>query len=146
MNYKLIIFFCFFYLSCQEKNSISQKEEIMSKISNDVFIPKDFDKKEILFLNQIINKKKYHSNYEVRITNKLHVTSKDWRFFIQNKNNIGEIKLIIEVSKNFYDKISRNFSKEVKSIEIGAKIKCISNCFLDLSRSLDKKTIKCDCK
>ena len=118
----------------------------MSKISNDVFIPKDFDKKEILFLNQIINKKKYHSNYEVRITNKLHVTSKDWRFFIQNKNNIGEIKLIIEVSKNFYDKISRNFSKEVKSIEIGAKIKCISNCFLDLSRSLDKKTIKCDCK
>ena len=39
----------------------------MSKISNDVFIPKDFDKKEILFLNQIINKKKYHSNYEVRI-------------------------------------------------------------------------------
>lgn len=118
----------------------------MSKISNDVFIPKDFDKKEILFLNQIINKKKYHSNYEVRITNKLHVTSKDWRFFIQNKNNIGEIKLIIEVSKNFYDKISRNFSKEVKSVEIGVTIKCISNCFLDLSRSLDKKTIKCDCK
>ena len=118
----------------------------MSKISNDVFIPKDFDKKEILFLNQIINKKKYHSNYEVRITNKLHVTSKDWRFFIQNKNNIGEIKLIIEVSKNFYDKISRNFSREVKSVEIGVTIKCISNCFLDLSRSLDKKTIKCDCK
>ena len=146
MNYKLIIFFCFFYLSCHENKSTSTKEEIMSKISNDVFIPKDFDKKEILFLNQIINKKKYHSNYEVRITNKLHVTSKDWRFFIQNKNNIGEIKLIIEVSKNFYHKISRNFSKEIKSIEIGATLKCINNCFLDLSRSLDKKTIKCDCK
>ena len=54
MNYKLIIFFCFFYLSCQEKKSISQKEEIMSKISNDVFIPKDFDKKEILFLKKNI--------------------------------------------------------------------------------------------
>ena len=118
----------------------------MSKISNNVFIPKDFEEKEILFLNQIIDKKKYHSNYEVRITNKLHVTSNDWRFFIQNKNNIGEIKLIIEVSKNFYDKISRNFSKEIKSIEIGATLKCINNCFLDLINSLEKKTIRCDCK
>ena len=30
----------------------------MSKISNDVFIPKDFEEKEILFLNQIIDKKR----------------------------------------------------------------------------------------
>ena len=146
MNKKLIIFFCFFYLSCLEKKNTSLKEEIKLKISNDVFIPKDFEKKEMLFLNQIIDKKKYYSNYEVRITNKLHVTSNDWRFFIQNKNNIGAIKLIIEVSKNFYDKISRDLSYEIKNIEMGETLKCINNCFLNLNSSIEKKTIKCDCK
>ena len=146
MNKKLIIFFCFFYLSCLEKKNTSSKEEIKLEISNDVFIPKDFEKKEILFLNQIIDKKKYYSNYEVRITNKLHVTSNDWRFFIQNKNNIGAIKLIIEVSKNFYDKISRDLSYEIKNIEMGETLKCINNCFLNLNSSIEKKTIKCDCK
>ncbi len=146
MNKKLIIFFCFFYLSCLEKKNTSLKEEIKLEISNDVFIPKDFEKKEMLFLNQIIDKKKYYSNYEVRITNKLHVTSNDWRFFIQNKNNIGAIKLIIEVSKNFYDKISRDLSYEIKNIEMGKTLKCINNCFLNLNSSIEKKTIKCDCK
>ena len=146
MNKKLIIFFCFFYLSCLEKKNTSLKEEIKLEISNDVFIPKDFEKKEILFLNQIIDKKKYYSNYEVRITNKLHVTSNDWRFFIQNKNNIGAIKLIIEVSKNFYDKISRDLSYEIKNLEMGETLKCINNCFLNLNSSIEKKTIKCDCK
>ncbi len=146
MNKKLIIFFCFFYLSCLEKKNTSSKEEIKLEISNDVFIPKDFEKKEMLFLNQIIDKKKYYSNYEVRITNKLHVTSNDWRFFIQNKNNIGAIKLIIEVSKNFYDKISRDLSYEIKNIEMGETLKCINNCFLNLNSSIEKKTIKCDCK
>ena len=146
MNKKLIIFFCFFYLSCLEKKNTSLKEEIRLEISNDVFIPKDFEKKEMLFLNQIIDKKKYYSNYEVRITNKLHVTSNDWRFFIQNKNNIGAIKLIIEVSKNFYDKISRDLSYEIKNIEMGETLKCINNCFLNLNSSIEKKTIKCDCK
>tara|TARA_B100001287_G_scaffold63803_1_gene51825 strand:- start:2379 stop:2819 length:441 start_codon:yes stop_codon:yes gene_type:complete len=146
VNKKLIIFFCFFYLSCLEKKNTSLKEEIKLEISNDVFIPKDFEKKEMLFLNQIIDKKKYYSNYEVRITNKLHVTSNDWRFFIQNKNNIGAIKLIIEVSKNFYDKISRDLSYEIKNIEMGETLKCINNCFLNLNSSIEKKTIKCDCK
>ena len=146
MNKKLIIFFCFFYLSYLEKKNTSLKEEIKLEISNDVFIPKDFEKKEMLFLNQIIDKKKYYSNYEVRITNKLHVTSNDWRFFIQNKNNIGAIKLIIEVSKNFYDKISRDLSYEIKNIEMGETLKCINNCFLNLNSSIEKKTIKCDCK
>ena len=146
MNKKLIIFFCFFYLSCLEKKNTSLKEEIKLEISNDVFIPKDFEEKEMLFLNQIIDKKKYYSNYEVRITNKLHVTSNDWRFFIQNKNNIGAIKLIIEVSKNFYDKISRDLSYEIKNIEMGETLKCINNCFLNLNSSIEKKTIKCDCK
>ena len=146
MNKKLIIFICFFYLSCLEKKNTSLKEEIKLEISNDVFIPKDFEKKEMLFLNQIIDKKKYYSNYEVRITNKLHVTSNDWRFFIQNKNNIGAIKLIIEVSKNFYDKISRDLSYEIKNIEMGETLKCINNCFLNLNSSIEKKTIKCDCK
>ena len=136
----------FFYLSCLEKNNTLPKEEIKLEISNDVFIPKDFEKKEMLFLNQIIDKKKYYSNYEVRITNKLHVTSNDWRFFIQNKNNIGAIKLIIEVSKNFYDKISRDLSYEIKNIEMGETLKCINNCFLNLNSSIEKKTIKCDCK
>ena len=60
MNKKLIIFFCFFYLSCLEKNNTLSKEEIKLEISNDVFIPKDFEKKEMLFLNQIIDKKKYY--------------------------------------------------------------------------------------
>ena len=142
MNKKLIIFFCFFYLSCLEKKNTSSKEEIKLEISNDVFIPKDFEKKEMLFLNQIIDKKKYYSNYEVRITNKLHVTSNDWRFFIQNKNNIGAIKLIIEVSKNFYDKISRDLSYEIKNIEIGETLKCINNCFLNLNSSIEKKNNK----
>ncbi len=146
MNKKLIIFFCFFYLSCLEKKNTSSKEEIKLEISNDVFIPKDFEEKEMLFLNQIIDKKKYYSNYEVRITNKLHVTSNDWRFFIQNKNNIGAIKLIIEVSKNFYDKISRDLSYEIKNIEMGETLKCLNNCFLNLNSSIEKKTIKCDCK
>ena len=142
MNKKLIIFFCFFYLSCLEKKNTSLKEEIKLEISNDVFIPKDFEKKEMLFLNQIIDKKKYYSNYEVRITNKLHVTSNDWRFFIQNKNNIGAIKLIIEVSKNFYDKISRDLSYEIKNIEMGETLKCINNCFLNLNSSIEKKNNK----
>ena len=146
MNKKLIIFFCFFYLSCLEKKNTSLKDEIKLEISNDVFIPKDFEKKGVLFLNQIIDKKKYYSNYEVRITNKLHVTSNDWRFFIQNKNNIGTIRLIIEVSKNFYDKISRDLSYEIKNIEMGETLKCINNCFLNLNSSIEKKTIKCDCK
>ena len=143
---KKIIIFCFFCISCIEKKSFSRKEEIKLKIANDVFIPKDFEEKEMLFLNQIIDKKKYYSNYEVRITNKLHVTSNDWRFFIQNKNNIGAIKLIIEVSKNFYDKISRDLSYEIKNIEVGETLKCLNNCFLNLNSSIEKKTIKCDCK
>tara|TARA_Y100001954_G_C15402098_1_gene403165 strand:- start:58 stop:522 length:465 start_codon:yes stop_codon:yes gene_type:complete len=143
---KKIIIFCFFCISCIQKKSFSRKEEIKLKISNDVFIPKDFEEKEMLFLNQIIDKKKYYSNYEVRITNKLHVTSNDWRFFIQNKNNIGAIKLIIEVSKNFYDKISRDLSYEIKNIEMGETLKCLNNCFLNLNSSIEKKTIKCDCK
>ena len=143
---KKIIIFCFFCISCIQKKSFSRKEEIKLKIANDVFIPKDFEEKEMLFLNQIIDKKKYYSNYEVRITNKLHVTSNDWRFFIQNKNNIGAIKLIIEVSKNFYDKISRDLSYEIKNIEMGETLKCLNNCFLNLNSSIEKKTIKCDCK
>ena len=57
-------------------------------------------KNTVLFLNQVKNKERYFPNYEVRITNNLHVTSGDWRFFQENYDNIGSVKLVVEISKN----------------------------------------------
>ena len=67
-------------------------------------------------------------------------------FLFRIKIILVPIKLIIEVSKNFYDKISRDLSYEIKNIEMGETLKCINNCFLNLNSSIEKKTIKCDCK
>ena len=84
----LILFFVTFLLtiyitsikSSSDEKEISIKEKIKSEIANDVFIPNEYNDKGILFLNQVKNKESYFPNYEVRITNNLHVTSGDWRF------------------------------------------------------------------
>ena len=78
-------FLCIIYILSQKPSNdvkeISIKEKIKNEIANDVFIPSEYNDKGILFLNQVKNKESYFPVYEVRITNNLHVTSGDWRFF-----------------------------------------------------------------
>ena len=81
----MLHFLCIIYILSQKPSNdvkeISLKEKIKNEIANDVFIPSEYNDKGILFLNQVKNKESYFTNYEVRITNNLHVTSGDWPFF-----------------------------------------------------------------
>ena len=111
----LILFFVTFLLtiyitsikSSSDEKEISIKEKIKSEIANDVFIPNEYNDKGILFLNQVKNKESYFPKYEVRITNNVHVTSGDWRFFQENYDHIGNVKLVIEISKNVFNDLKK---------------------------------------
>ena len=145
---------CILYFFSQKPSSdvkeISMKEKIKTEIANDVFIPNEYNDKGILFLNQIKNKKSFFPNYEVRITNNVHVTSEDWRFFKENFEHIGNVKLVIEISKNVFNDLKKQtdinllnpkFNKKIKSIN-----KCLDICFERIKQTDGRWGNQCNCK
>ena len=154
----LILFFVTFSLtiyitsikSSSDEKEISIKEKIKSEIANDVFIPNEYNDKGILFLNQVKNKKSYFPKYEVRITNNVHVTSGDWRFFQENYHHIGNVKLVIEISKNVFNDLKKqgdfnllnpSFNAEIKSI-----YECLNICFERIKQTDGRWGNQCNCK
>ena len=154
----LILFFVTFLLtiyitsikSSSDEKEISIKEKIKSEIANDVFIPNEYNDKGILFLNQVKNKKSYFPKYEVRITNNVHVTSGDWRFFQENYDHIGNVKLVIEISKNVFNDLKKqgdfnllnpSFNAEIKSI-----YECLNICFERIKQTDGRWGKQCNCK
>ena len=154
----LILFFVTFSLtiyitsikSSSDEKEISIKEKIKSEIANDVFIPNEYNDKGILFLNQVKNKKSYFPKYEVRITNNVHVTSGDWRFFQENYDHIGNVKLVIEISKNVFNDLKKqgdfnllnpSFNAEIKSI-----YECLNICFERIKQTDGRWGKQCNCK
>ena len=133
-----------------EAKETSIKEKIKSEIANDVFIPSEYNDKGILFLNQVKNKESYFPNYEVRITNNVHVTSGDWRFFQENYHHIGNVKLVIEISKNVFNDLKKqddfnllnpSFNREIKGI-----YECLNICFERIKQTDGRWGNQCNCK
>ena len=154
----LILFFVTFLLtiyitsikSSSDEKEISIKEKIKTEIANDVFIPNEYNDKGILFLNQVKNKKSYFPKYEVRITNNVHVTSGDWRFFQENYHHIGNVKLVIEISKNVFNDLKKqddfnllnpSFNREIKGI-----YECLNICFERIKQTDGRWGNQCNCK
>ena len=154
----LILFFVTFSLtiyitsikSSSDEKEISIKEKIKSEIANDVFIPNEYNDKGILFLNQVKNKESYFPKYEVRITNNVHVTSGDWRFFQENYDHIGNVKLVIEISKNMFNDLKKqadinllnpNLNEEIKGI-----YECLNICFERIKQTDGRWGNQCNCK
>ena len=145
---------CIIYIISQkpsnEAKESSIKEKIKSEIANDVFIPSEYNDKGILFLNQVKNKESYFPNYEVRITNNVHVTSGDWRFFQENYDHIGNVKLVIEISKNVFNDLKKqddfnllnpSFNREIKGI-----YECLNICFERIKQTDGRWGNQCNCK
>ena len=154
----LILFFVTFSLtiyitsikSSSDEKEISIKEKIKSEIANDVFIPNEYNDKGILFLNQVKNKKSYFPKYEVRITNNVHVTSGDWRFFQENYHHIGNVKLVIEISKNVFNDLKKQGDFNLLNPSFNAEIKdiyeCLNICFERIKQTDGRWGNQCNCK
>ena len=154
----LILFFVTFLLtiyitsikSSSDEKEISIKEKIKSEIANDVFIPNEYNDKGILFLNQVKNKESYFPKYEVRITNNVHVTSGDWRFFQENYDHIGNVKLVIEISKNVFNDLKKQGDFNLLNPSFNAEIKgiyeCLNICFERIKQTDGRWGNQCDCK
>ena len=154
----LILFFVTFSLtiyitsikSSSDEKEISIKEKIKSEIANDVFIPNEYNDKGILFLNQVKNKESYFPKYEVRITNNVHVTSGDWRFFQENYHHIGNVKLVIEISKNVFNDLKKQGDFNLLNPSFNAEIKgiyeCLNICFERIKQTDGRWGNQCNCK
>tara|TARA_B100000609_G_C17113108_1_gene380803 strand:- start:140 stop:625 length:486 start_codon:yes stop_codon:yes gene_type:complete len=155
----LILFFvtllvCTIYIISKKPSNgskeISTKEKIKSEIANDVFIPNEYDDKGILFLNQVKNKESYFPKYEVRITNNVHVTSGDWRFFQENYDHIGNVKLVIEISKNVFNDLKKQADINLLNRNLNAEIKgiyeCLNICFERIEQTDGRWGNQCNCK
>ena len=154
----LILFFVTFSLtiyitsikSSSDEKEISIKEKIKSEIANDVFIPNEYNDKGVLFLNQVKNKKSYFPKYEVRITNNVHVTSGDWRFFQENYDHIGNVKLVIEISKNVFNDLKKQGDFNLLNPSFNAEIKgiyeCLNICFERIKQTDGRWGNQCNCK
>ena len=154
----LILFFFTFLLtiyitsikSSSDEKEISIKEKIKSEIANDVFIPNEYNDKGILFLNQVKNKESYFTNYEVRITNNLHVTSGDWRFFQENYDHIGSVKLVVEISKNVFNDLKNQADISLLNPSFNENIKdiyeCLNVCFERIKQTDGRWGNQCNCK
>ena len=154
----LILFFVTFLLtiyitsikSSSDEKEISIKEKIKSEIANDVFIPNEYNDKGILFLNQVKNKESYFPKYEVRITNNVHVTSGDWRFFQENYDHIGNVKLVIEISKNVFNDLKKQGDFNLLNPSFNAEIKgiyeCLNICFERIKQTDGRWGNQCNCK
>ena len=155
----LILFFVTFLLCTiyiiskkpsNDSKEISIKEKIKSEIANDVFIPSEYDDKGILFLNQVKNKESYFPKYDVRITNNVHVTSGDWRFFQENYDHIGNVKLVIEISKNVFNDLKKQGDFNLLNPSFNAEIKgiyeCLNICFERIKQTDGRWGNQCNCK
>ena len=139
-----------FSRSPSETNKSSEKERIRKEIANDVFIPTKSENKGALFLNQITTKPNYFSSYEVRMTNIVHSTSGDWRFFTENFEHIGEVKLIIAISESAYRFLLKLKVNDQSTLEAVPPLKglyqCVNSCFKRLEQTSGELETQCDCK
>ena len=150
----ITLLLCIIYIISQkpsnEAKESSIKEKIKSEIANDVFIPSEYNDKGILFLNQVKNKETYFPNYEVRITNNVHVTSGDWRFFQENYDHIGNVKLVIEISKNVFNDLNKQADINLLNPNLNGEIKCIYKClnicFERIKQTDGRWGNQCNCK
>ncbi len=147
-------FLCIIYILSQKPSNdvkeISIKEKIKNEIANDVFIPSEYNDKGILFLNQVKNKEHYFPSYEVRITNNVHVTSGDWRFFQENYDHIGSVKLVVEISKNVFNDLKNQADISLLNPSFNEKIKdiyeCLNICFERIKQTDGRWGNQCNCK
>ena len=154
MLFLVTFLLCIIYIVSQKPSNhekeISIKEKIKSEIANDVFIPSEYDDKGILFLNQVKNKESYFPNYEVRITNNVHVTSGDWRFFQENYDHIGNVKLVIEISKSVFNDLKKqgdlNLLNPSFNLEIKDIYECLNICFERIKQTDGRWGNQCNCK
>ena len=150
VTFLLCIIYIVFQKPSNHEKEISIKEKIKSEIANDVFIPSEYDDKGILFLNQVKNKESYFPNYEVRFTNNVHVTSGDWRFFQENYDHIGNVKLVIEISKNFFNDLKKqgdfNLLNPSFNLEIKDIYECLNICFERIKQTDGRWGNQCNCK
>lgn len=146
MKYFFFLLSFLLIFNCKEVKEHSKKDKIKKEIANDVFIPKEYEEKVFSFLNQIKNKSTYYPYYEVRITNKIEATSGDWRFFIENFNHIGEVKLTIKISKEDYQYLSSQIDFEISIDKIKDLYDCINNCFVKLNQPTGSQFSQCNCK
>jgi len=147
-----VFFVCAVIFSLPSESSqvfqLSKKQRIKDIIASNVFVPKNYFNKAVLFLDQIKNKHSYYSSYGIRITNqKLHTTSEDWRFFDENFEHIGEVQFRIQISEEAYnffkrsDIESNSFILNNSSSIIGLN-NCLDECF---SKNNNESLLDCDC-
>ena len=147
-----VFFVCAVIFSLPSESSqvlqLSKKQRIKDLIASNVFVPKNYFNKAVLFLDQIKNKHSYYSSYDIRITNQnLHTTSEDWRFFDENFEHIGEVKFRIQISEETYnffkrsDIESNSFILNNSSSIIGLN-NCLDGCF---SKNNNESLLNCDC-
>ena len=147
-----VFFTCAVIFSLPSKSSqvfqLTKKQEIKDLIASDVFVPKNYVNKAALFLYQIKNKNSYYSSYGIRITNQnLHTTSKDWRFFNENFEHIGEVKFRIQISEKAYNFFKRSGVESNSfilnnSVSIIGLNNCLDECF---SKNNNESLFDCDC-
>lgn len=146
MNYFYFIIYFLFLFGCTDVKVNPVKEKTIKYISNDIFIPKDAEYKGILFLDQVKKKNTYYSSYDLRITNYIYSSSRDWRFFNENFKNIGDVKLVIKISNNVYKYLSNQIYIDFNDNNIKPIRDCVNNCFKKFEQTNEEVPIKCDCK
>jgi hypothetical protein len=147
-----VFFVCAVIFSLPSESSqvlqLTKKQRIKDLIASNVFVPKNYFNKAVLFLDQIKNKHSYYSSYGIRITNQnIHTTSEDWRFFDENFEHIGEVRFRIQISEKAYiffkrsDIESNSFILNNSSSIIGLN-NCLDECF---SKNNNESLLNCDC-
>ena len=147
-----VFFVCAVIFSLPSESSqvlqLTKKQRIKDLIASNVFVPKNYFNKAVLFLDQIKNKHSYYSSYGIRITNQnIHTTSEDWRFFDENFEHIGEVRFRIQISEEAYiffkrsDIESNSFILNNSSSIIGLN-NCLDECF---SKNNNESLLNCDC-
>lgn len=147
-----VFFVCAVIFSLPSESSqvlqLTKKQRIKDLIASNVFVPKNYFNKAVLFLDQIKNKHSYYSSYGIRITNQnINTTSEDWRFFDENFEHIGEVRFRIQISEKAYiffkrsDIESNSFILNNSSSIIGLN-NCLDECF---SKNNNESLLNCDC-
>jgi hypothetical protein len=147
-----VFFVCAVIFSLPSESSqvlqLTKKQRIKDLIASNVFVPKNYFNKAVLFLDQIKNKHSYYPSYGIRITNQnINTTSEDWRFFDENFEHIGEVRFRIQISEKAYiffkrsDIESNSFILNNSSSIIGLN-NCLDECF---SKNNNESLLNCDC-
>ena len=130
---------------------LTKKEKISTKIANDIFIPSNINNKVLFFLDQIKKKNSHFRSYDIRLTQKnVFTTSEDWRFFGENLDQIGPIRITIQISEGTYKFFSeyllnRNLTLPLSVGSGKGLYDCLNNCFEGINYESLERAPRCDC-